>query len=218
MVLATSILLSTIIILSGVLSTDFIYHYSYVLYAVVGLYYLSYPLLGLLGEKWMRYKVLLVGIILIFIGFLISIVTLVSLYFVHLNRIVVIGICLVLSFPYFFGYGIFEANMIQVGTDQLQFAPSQELSSFVYWVLYMCYYLVAFILLIMASIITATVYKKTIYFTIFGSGVLIVMIAVLSFCCFKHHLVIEPAQHKRSCQTNLESHEICLDSQTTNET
>ena len=50
----------------------------------------------------------------------------------------------------------------------------------------------------MASIITATVHKNTIYFTftfIFGSGVLIVMIAVLCFWCFKHHLVIEPAQH-----------------------
>ena len=87
--------------------------------------------------------------------------------------------------------------MIQFGTDQLQFAPSQQLSSFVYWVLYMKYSLLAFILLF-ASIITANLYKNIIYFVfifIFGSGVLIVMIAILSFCCFKHHLVIEPAQH-----------------------
>ena len=114
----------------------------------------------------MRYKVFLVGIILIFIGFIVIIVTLVTLYFVHLNSIAVVGICLVLSFPYFFGYGIFEANMIQFGTDQLQFAPSQELSSFVYWALYMCYFLVAFILL-MASIITATVYKNTFFYFFF---------------------------------------------------
>ena len=72
--------------------------------------------------------------------------------------------------------------MIQFGTDQLQFAQSQELSSFVYWTLYMRYFLVAFILLI-ASIILATVYKNTIYFTI------------LCFWCFKHHLFIEPAKH-----------------------
>ena len=30
---------------------------------------------------------------------------------------------------------------------------------------------------------------------IFDSGVLIVIIAVLSFCCFKQHFVIELAQH-----------------------
>ena len=61
----------------------------------------------------------------------------------------------------------------------------------------MCHFLVAFILLI-ASIITATVYKNTFYVTftfIFDSGVLIVTIGVLCFHCFKRHLVIEPAQH-----------------------
>ena len=86
--------------------------------------------------------------------------------------------------------------MIQFGTDQLQFVTSQKLSTYVYWVLYMNYVLFAFILLI-ASIITATVCKNKIYFTftfIFGFCVLIAMIAVLCFCCFKYHLVIEPAQ------------------------
>ena len=90
-----------------------------------------------------------------------------------------------------FGHGLFKANVIQFDTDQLQFAPSQQLSSFVYWVLYMNYFLLAFILLL-ASIITAIV-----YFTItciFGYGVFIIIIAILSFRCFKHHLVIEPAQ------------------------
>ena len=44
----------------------------------------------------------------------------------------------------------------------------------------------------------ATIYKNTIYVTftfIFDSGVLIVMIGVLCFRCFKRHLLIEPAQH-----------------------
>ena len=196
-VVATSILLTTTTLTSGGLSITFVDNYSYVIFAIISFHYLFYPLLGLLGEKWMRYKVLLVGIILIFICFFIGIVTLVILDFVHLNSIIVVGVCLVVSFPFFFGYGIFEANMIQFGTDQLQFASSQELSSFVYWVLYMNYILLAFILLI-ASNITAILHKNTYYFTftfIFGSGVLIIMIAVLCFCCCKHHLVIEPAQH-----------------------
>ena len=197
MVLATSMLLISTTLMSGGLSTTFIDNYSFAIFAAVGLHYLSYPFLGLLGEKWMRYKVILVGIILMFVGFFIVVVTLVILNFTHLNGIAVVSICLGATLLYFLGYGIFEANMIQFGTDQLQFAPSQELSSFVYWVLYINYSLLAFMLL-MASIITATAYKNTIYFTftcIFGYGVVIVIIAVLSFCCFKHHLVIEPAQH-----------------------
>ena len=61
----------------------------------------------------------------------------------------------------------------------------------------MNYSLLAFVLLL-ASSITSIVYNNTIYSTftcVFGYGVLIVIIAVLSFCCFKRHLVIEPAQH-----------------------
>ena len=130
-VMVTSILLTTSNLISGGLSTNFVDNYSYVLFAAISFSFLFYPLLGLLGEKWMRYKVILVGIILMLVGFAIAIVTFVILNFVHLNKIAVVGICLVVSFPFFFGYGVFEANMIQFGTDQLQFAPSQELSSFV---------------------------------------------------------------------------------------
>ena len=71
-VLAMSMLLTTTII--G-LSTNFTDNYSYAIFAAIGLHYLSYPLLGLLGEKWMRYKVLLVGIILLFVGFFIGSMT-----------------------------------------------------------------------------------------------------------------------------------------------
>ena len=59
------------------------------------------------------------------------------------------------------------------------------------------YYFPLAILLLAASIMTGFIYKNIIYYTftvIFGSGVLIVIIAILSFCCFKQHLVIEPAQ------------------------
>ena len=195
-VLAISISRITMIIITGGLSTNFIDNYSYIIFAAIGLHYLFYPLLGLLGEKWMRYKVIMVGLILMFGGLFIVFGTLVTLYFIDVNKNAVIGICLVLSFPYFLGYGLFEAIVIQFGTDQLQFAPSQELSSFVYWVLYIHYFSVALLLLI-TLIITGLIYKSSIYFTftvIFGFGVLIIMIAVLSFLCFKRHLVIEQAQ------------------------
>ena len=63
-VLAINMLLTTGTIKSGGLSTNFIDNYSYTIFAAIGFHYLSYPLLGLLGEKWMRYKVIMVGIIL----------------------------------------------------------------------------------------------------------------------------------------------------------
>ena len=67
----------------------------------------------------MRYKAIVVNIMLIFFGFFIAMSTLMTLYFVHLNSIAVVGTCLVLSFPYFFQYGNFQDNVIQFGVDQL---------------------------------------------------------------------------------------------------
>ena len=67
-VLAISISRITMIIITAGLSTNFIDNYSYIIFAVIGLHYLFYPLLGLLGEKWMRYKVIMIGLILMFGG------------------------------------------------------------------------------------------------------------------------------------------------------
>ena len=71
LVLVISILLANITILSGALSTHFIDRYSFLIFAAIGLFYLFYPFLGLLGEKWMRYKVMIIGIVLICVGFVI---------------------------------------------------------------------------------------------------------------------------------------------------
>ena len=100
-VLATSILLSTTTILSGGLSTNFTDNYSYIIFAAISFHCLSYPLLSLLGEKWMRYKVLVVGIILLLVGFFLSIVTSVTLYFLQLSSIAIVSVCIVVTFPYF---------------------------------------------------------------------------------------------------------------------
>ena len=196
LVLVISILLVNIVIISGALSTHFVDRYSFLIFAAVGLYYLFYPILGLLGEKWMRYKVMIIGIVLICVGFVIITVSLVSLYFLHLNSITVVILLVTLACPFFLGYGLFQANVIQFGTDQLQFSPSEELSSFIYWLLYM-YYCPLAVVLVMASIVTGLVHNNTIYYAftvIFGSGCFLIFFAILSFCCFKHHLVIELAQ------------------------
>ena len=196
-VLVISILQTNITIISGALSTHFVDKYTFLIFAAIGLYYIFYPILGLLGEKWMRYKVLLIGMVLICVGFVIITVSLVGLYLLHLDSITAVILLTTLSCPFFLGYGLFQANVIQFGTDQLQFSPSEELSSFIYWLLYM-YYCPLAVVLVVSSIVTGLVHNNTIYYVftlIFGSGYAFIIFAILSLCCFKHHLVIEPAQH-----------------------
>ena len=140
---------------------------------------------------------MLIGMILICVGFVIITVSSVVLYFIHLNSITVVILSLTLSSSFFLGYGLFQANVIQFGTDQLQFSASEEYSSFIYWFSYM-YYCPLAVVLVMASIVTGLVHNNTIYYVftlIFGSGYAFIIFAILSLCCFKHHLVIEPAQH-----------------------
>ena len=197
LVLVISVLLTNIVIISGGLSTRFVDKYSFLIFAAIGLYFLFYPMLGLLGEKWMRYKVIIIGIVLICVGFVIIIVCSVGLYSIQLNSIAAVTLAISVTCLFFLGYGLFEANIIQFGTDQLQFSPSEELSSFTYWFTYM-YYCPLAVVLVMASIVTGLVHNNTIYYAftvMFGSGCFLIFFAILSFCCFKHHLVIEPAQH-----------------------
>ena len=83
LVLVINILLANITIISGALSTYFIDKYSFLIFAAIGLYYLFYPILCLLGEKCMRYRVMIIGIVLICVGFVIITVCSVGLYFIQ---------------------------------------------------------------------------------------------------------------------------------------
>ena len=196
-VLIWSLLLTSITVISGGLSNVFVTQFSYIIFAVIGLYYLFYPLFGLLGEKWVRYKVMMAGSILLCIGFIIVLISLIIVYLFDIHGFKAVFIALVGTIPFFIGQGIFEANVIQFGTDQLRFSSSEEFSSFVYWFLYIYYCPLALILL-MASVIQTFVQEDTKYFVaaaVFGSGTIIILIAQLSACCLRGYLDIEPAQH-----------------------
>ena len=185
-VLVISILQANITIISGAFFTHFIDRYSFLLFAAIGLYYLFYPILGLLGERWMRYKVMIIGMVLICVGFVIITVSLVGLYFLQLDSITAAIVLTTLSCPFFLGYGLFQANVIQFGTDQLQFSPSEELSSFIYWFLYM-YYCPLSVVLVMACIVTGSVHNNTMYYVftvIFGSGYFFYLLCILVVLLF----------------------------------
>ena len=104
--------------------------------------YLMYPVAGLVAEVyWTRYKVMVVGTALATFGIFIaapSLVLLTVIYNVTDNGLNLPSVpFLVFScvgvILYEFGLGMFSANAIQFGADQLQFPSSKKLSIFVYW-------------------------------------------------------------------------------------
>ena len=108
--------------------------------------YLLYPVAGVMGEVCLsRYKLMIVGTILALLGILIAVPTVTKAvinkgdYFEEtckenecLDYSLLVPACVGLVI-YQFGLGLFEANAIQFGTDQLQFASNEKLSVFVNW-------------------------------------------------------------------------------------
>ena len=179
------------------------------IFAIFAIVCLSFPFLGLLGEKWMRYKVIIIGYLILSISYIFLILSEVvillirifkSQYFITKPHLIIITVTAVFTF---LGLCLFVANIIQFGTDQLQFAPSEELSSFVYWFVWVyalsnLFYSLYEYIIIIATISEST--SNTLVETVtsilpFITCILFILIGSLFFCCFKHHLVIEPSQH-----------------------
>ena len=113
---------------------------------VLAVVYLLYPVAGLMGEVCLsRYKLMIVGTILLLIGIFIAVPTLTMAvinkgdFFEEtckknecMDYSLLVPACVGLVI-YQFGLGLFEANAIQFGTDQLQFASNEMLSVFVNW-------------------------------------------------------------------------------------
>ena len=103
--------------------------------------YLLYPVSGLMGEVCLsRYKLMIVGTIVALIGIFIAVPTVTAGFIMYCESFTKCFIEYKLLVPacvglviYQFGLGLFEANAIQFGTDQLQFASNAKLSVFVNW-------------------------------------------------------------------------------------
>ena len=114
--------------------------------------FLLYPVAGILGEVYLsRYKLMIVGTILTLIGIFIAVPTLTMAVFNKgdyfeetckknecMDYPFLVPACVGLVI-YQFGLGLFEANAIQFGTDQLQFASNAKLSVFVNWYFWSLY-------------------------------------------------------------------------------
>ena len=105
-------------------------------FGVLGLLFLSYPLLGYIADVCLtRYRTIKCSFVFLIVGCAIGVLTALSvtiLQFHDANIVSIVGILIaaVLIIP---GVGLFEANAIQFGLDQLLEAPTPKLIAFIHW-------------------------------------------------------------------------------------
>ena len=88
---------------------------------------LSYPLCGVIGEKFTRYKIIIIGVVLIYLGQLLM--TLLTMFFTlpfNVNPIYIL-----VSLTYLSGFALFITNYVQFGLDQLLSESSSKLQSYI---------------------------------------------------------------------------------------
>ena len=154
--------------------------------------YLLYPVAGLLTELyWSRYKVMVVGNVIAVVGAIIAVPA--GTYLLNeyekstgstLSRTLLtvagsLGIIL-----HQFGLGLFEANAIQFGVDQLQFASNDDVCKFVNWY----YWALTFLEAIPAGF-SATLSLSTGIVTLLG-----IPCSLFCICC-KCYYVRESVRH-----------------------
>ena len=116
-------------------------------FAILGLLFLSYPLLGYIADVCLtRYRTLkcsfilliigcTIGMLLLLVSFIIRIIEKRSLFnddkSYHIIPLFICGIPLIALITT--GVGLFEANAIQFGLDQLLEAPTPKLIAFIHW-------------------------------------------------------------------------------------
>ena len=152
------------------------------------------PLYGLIGEYWMRAKVLLFAAMSLMLStaviVVIGIIQLLAVSYTFTNYMYVAAM-----YIFYFGHSLYFMNLMQFACDQFQFAPSSdELRNFVYWYFWIRN-LWILIPLLLLSIGNMYIHVK---YVLFGMSVCIfvINIAVLLLVWFmKHHLIIEPAQY-----------------------
>lgn len=175
-----------------------------ILFVIVftGVTYLFYPLMGLAADiYWTRYSVMITGTIMGYIGvmvtipcFMASLVLVLSSSHLYLVEYLIvvgsIGIAI-----YQFGLGLFRANAVQFGVDQLEFSNSQKISTFIYlycWSIHV-FRLPCYILLIVCTWIS-DFKERNLIVVIFaiGQGVLVIFLMTATFFCllFKKYFII----------------------------
>ena len=164
---------------------------------VTSVSFLFYPLIGYLGEKWTRYKVMVTGTAIFGVTFVVTSILNalnISMIFSQTEEIILSSIVsFVLSFILYLSFGLFEANVIQFGTDQLMFAPSHELSRFIYWFVWVI--IAPSFLCNVISIVVSAASRGKALLSLYIMSVLVsvgLAVALAMVCCCKHKIATEP--------------------------
>ena len=136
-----------------------------------------YPLLVYIGERVTRYKVLVAGIIIInFAAF-----TVLGLFVLDFNteknkvfELLIAALKIVGLAIGVLGAGLFNANIIQFGTDQIQFGSSKDMVTFARW--FMLFYSLAVLLSGILRPLVAILSSKTIL--LYGTGGVIISASI----------------------------------------
>ena len=156
---------------------------------------LLFPVMGLVGEVyWTRYKIMITGTVIAFLSIIIAPIAFAILTYVQPDDFVAALLSAIVLLPLQVGLAMFEANVIQFGTDQLLYASSDELSSFIHWLFWTLYVFPAsismFVCLINSDPLTAAPLVQFI--------TLIIAIVVFLLPCTRRHLQIILVTTKRS--------------------
>ena len=107
-------------------------------FGLLTIVYICFPLLGYLGEKFARHKLLLAGTILTAIGSVINIAVILlqaTLNTAEETKSVILTARFAALLPGLCGYGLCFSNILQFGITQLQFAPSHVLEAYIRWLI-----------------------------------------------------------------------------------
>lgn len=168
--------------------------------------FLLYPSAGLIAETVLtRFKVMIIGSVVATVGIILSLISLavdaLLFYFTDYHTDVdgwksllqpgyivplLAGIII-----HYVGLSLFEANAIQFGTDQLQFASNNELSKFVHW-----YFWTSFA--VQYTFVSLSSFTGELLVSVFPLLLIALIGAItllfLIYCC-RHHLFTEPVGH-----------------------
>ena len=188
--------------------------YRYYLAGLMGVTFLAFSFFGWVAEVFQRYSVLTCSIVLVFCGFLIGSIaagiiflktwTSIHEYEENIDKPMYV---VPLSLPVLItmiGFGMFEANALRFGTDQLTDASSEQHNNYVrwyYWVTQLGPFLVSCMCITAIFLICqfekSHLYKETFYVLAFASlvlALLLILLGLFLFCTAKKHLEMQNCQ------------------------
>ena len=159
--------------------------------------YMFYPVLGYLGERVLRYKLLMIGIFLSSVSCFINMVLTAMILMAGSSSDLQFYLCIsyiIVSFPRMCGFGIFISNIAQFIASQIQFAPSADLAAYARWGT--CSMVIGTALPILFIVLCTSSYISSIWLLLPQLVCLSMMIiATLIVVLTRHQLIIEYAPY-----------------------